>query len=169
MKTFMKPLCLLLSLCCLIALAADTTQATAASVGSTKLIAGSRDSLVLSTETIPEEDGYTVITTTETVSPIAALSTTKTKSASKTYSYYNANNVLCWTYTLNATFMYDGQLVVCSNVSSSAAIYKSNWSLASESCSKQSNTATGSAKFKNATTSKTANLTITCTKNGTIS
>ncbi len=127
----------------------------------------------VSEETIEMEDGsYCVITTTETLVPSITRGTTKTKSANKSYNYYNANNVLSWRYILHGTFMYDDYLVVCSDVSHTIDIPNAkNWIYDEAKRWKSGNTAYGRAVFRLLTTSakKTVNLQISCTKHGVIS
>jgi hypothetical protein len=132
-------------------------------------VSASEETTTVSTEKIVEDDGYIIVTTGYVNSSASTRSTTHSKEAYKEYSYYNGSNVLCWAYTLNATFLYDGTLVVCTDASTSAAIYKSNWSFKNENHYKKSNTAYGSITFKNATNHKDVSLTISCTKNGTVS
>lgn len=133
----------------------------------------SASTTTVSEETIQMEDGsYCIVTTTETVVPSIARGTTHTKNASKSYNYYNANNVLSWKYTLYGTFMYDDYLVVCSDVSHAIDIYHArNWNYDSAKRWKSGNTAYGKAVFRLLTTSatKTVNLEISCTKHGVIS
>lgn len=113
-----------------------------------------------------------MVTTSETVSDIATLATTHTKSAQKKYSYYNAKDVLCWTYTLHGTFKYDGTtLVSCTDSSHEIAIYNNSWSYKGGSHWESGNTAYGKATYhiKLSTASKTVSLKISCSKTGVIS
>jgi hypothetical protein len=162
MKKFTKAVSLLLTLCCIITLTCPAAQVSAAD--------DSSGYTIVSTEKVAQDDGYLLVTIkTPESSGASTRSTTHSKEAIGVYSYYNASNVLCWSYTLNATFLYDGTLVVCTAVSSSAAIYKSNWSFSNESHSKKGNVASGSITFKNQTNHKDVSISITCSKNGTIS
>jgi hypothetical protein len=161
MKKFTKAISVLLTLCCIISLTCQAAQVSAAD--------DSSGYTVVSTEKIAQDDGYLLLTIESPESSGASTrSTTHSKEARGVYSYYNANDVLCWSYTINATFLYDGTLVVCTDVSTSSDIYKSNWSAKNESHYKKSNVASGTITFKNATASKTITLTLTCSKNGTI-
>jgi hypothetical protein len=157
MKKLKKSLSVLLTLCCLISLTFQQPAQASASV--------------ISTEKITQDDGYILVTTitpSEASSAISTCSTTHSKEAMRVYSFYNLSGTLCWSYTLNASFLYDGTLVVCTSVSSSSAIYKSGWSACNESHSKSGATATGSIRFKTSTNHKDVSLSITCSKNGTV-
>lgn len=163
MKKHFKALtCLTLSIC-LMASSLLTSSPVAA------------NSTTVSEETIQMEDGsYCVITTTETIVPSIARGTTHTKTANKSYNYYNANNVLSWKYTLHGTFMYDDYLVVCSDVSHSIDVYNGKYWVYDSGSGKRwksGNTAYGKATFHliGTTTSKTVKLQISCTKHGVIS
>lgn len=170
MKKLFKTFSIIMSICCVACASLQPMAASAAQ--KTQLSTGAN---VISQETMETEDGgYLVVTTTDTTKDtgISTCATTYTRSASKVYNYYNAKNVHCWSFTLNATFKYDKYaLVVCTDVSSSAAVYKSSWSLVSKTHSKQANRATGKATFKLSPSNAIANapLTITCSKMGVIS
>lgn len=161
MKKHFKALtCLTLSICLLASSLLSSSSVTAASATVTE-------------ETVQLEDGgYCVITTTETTVPSVTRGKTHTKTANKSYNYYNASDVLSWKYTLHGTFMYDDYLVVCSDVSHSIDIYNTlNWNYDSAKRWKSGNTAYGKAVFRLISTSatKTVNLNISCTKHGVIS
>ena len=159
-KHFKALFCFALSLCMMASSLLSYTPASA-------------ETTTVSEETIHMEDGsYCVITTTETTVPSTARGKTHTKTANKSYNYYNANNSLSWKYTLYGTFMYDDYLVVCSDVSHSIDIYNiRNWIYDEASRWKSGNTAYGKAVFRLLTTSatKTVKLQISCTKHGVIS
>lgn len=127
----------------------------------------------VSEETIQMEDGsYCIITTTETILPSITRGTTKTKSASKSYNYYNANDKLSWSYTLHGTFMYDDYLVVCSDVSHTIHIVNTTkWIYNEAKRWKSGNTAYGKIVMHliGTTANKTVNLEISCSKHGVIS
>ncbi len=158
MKKHIKALSLLLTICCLASLLLQPLPASAATN-------------IVSEETIKEEDGYTVITTIEEIPENEPYATTHTKKAQKVYCHYNTNDKLCWAYTLNGVFEYDGNLVVCISVSSTVDIYRTAWSLYSEDCDRERNRAYGKAvfKLKPSGVKKPAPLEITCNKLGTIS
>lgn len=172
MRKLMKTLSVLMSVCCMACAALQPANAAAAVKSGNLSVTG--DNIIAQEILEAEDGGHLVITTKDTTpadSGITPYSTTYTKSAAKVYDYRNANNVLCWTFTLNATFKYDkAALVVCTDVSSSADIYKSNWDVVSKTHSKKANQATGKAVFNSpANLHYTAPLTITCDKMGNIS
>lgn len=160
-KHFKSLFCLALSIC----LAASSLLAFAP--------ASAAEATTVSQETTNLDNGdYCVVTLEETTIPSMARYAAKKKAAKKTYKYYNANNVFCWSYTLNATFMYDGTLVVCTDVSHT--IYVENiksWIYDSGKRWKEANSAYGKATFHliGSNANKTVNLKITSTKHGVIS
>ena len=161
MKKFFKALSALTMALCLTATALIPTGTASARTN------------VIAQETIALNDGgYCVVTTSETISDIATIAKTHTKSGQKKYSYYNANDVLCWTYTLHGTFKYDGTtLVSCTDSSHEIAIYKNSWSYSGGSHWESGNTAYGKATYqlKLSTASKTVNLQLSCSKTGVLS
>ena len=166
MKKHFKVLtCITMSICLLVACV--MTESTASAAGA--ISANDTDQK----DTITFDDGsYCIVTTTETTLPSVARGTTHTKQAKKSYKYYNSSDVLCWTYTLHGTFMYDDYLVVCSDVSHSIAIDRpDHWVYDGGKRWKQGNTAYGTATFSliGFSAKKTAKLQISCTKHGVIS
>ena len=112
----------------------------------------SASSKTVTEETINFENGdYCVVKTTEITPDITTLSTTKTKYAAKSHSYYNSLNSLCWVYTLHGTFMYDNStLVVCSDTYHEIDIrHPKKWLYDSGKHWKRANTAYGTATFQN--------------------
>lgn len=101
--------------------------------------------------------------------PISVNSNTVTKSKTKTVSYYNSNNVFCWSYSLTATF----NIKLGSSVtykSSKASLDKMNsWSVVSESHSGSGTKASGTIKMKKNGTTISRTVTIQCDKNGNFS
>ena len=117
-------------------------------------------------EIIQYDDGtYAEITLTQ--SNMTSRSATKT--GSKTYIYKDSSGNVLFTYTLKGSFQYDGSTSKALTCSTGYSIMKSGWSKKSDSCYCSGNKAYGTAKFANSSTSKTVNLTITCSKNGTFS
>lgn len=164
MKKHLKALtCFALSLCLL----------TSSLLTARPVSAESPETTVVSEETVQMEDGsYCIITTTEKIVPSVTRGTTKTKSADKSYNYYNSNNQLSWSYTLHGTFMYDDYLVVCSDVSHTVRVVNTlHWIYKSGKRWKSGNTAYGTATFHliSSTANKTVNLKISCSKHGVIS
>ena len=121
-------------------------------------------------ETIYYEDGsYAEVSVSEEADATAPLATTSIKTASKTYTYYNSKGTARWYYKLTGTFTYNGSTSRATKVAVNYASYTSSWTLKSESHSISGKTVSGSATYKTATREKTANLSISCSKNGTIS
>ncbi len=89
------------------------------------------------------EDGSCIVTTLT----IPNIMTRSSRSGSKTVTY-KENNVALWSYTLNATFTYDGNTSKCTSVSDSYAVYDDNWYKYSSSCNKDGNFASGSITMK---------------------
>ncbi len=130
---------------------------------------------VKTTITRDAEGGYYVETITETsplspygISPYSATAATVDKT--KSISYYNSSNSLCWTYSLTGTFRYiTGFSAVCADSRAKLSIYNSAYSLYSEKHSHSGSTATGTIKMRNKTVIKSKTISITCSKNGTFS
>lgn len=115
-----------------------------------------------------DNDSYIKVTT-QTISPYASGTVTKSKS----YTYYTGDNAQ-WEFTLNGTFTYNGVTSTCTSSNCAVSIYDSHWYLVSKSAGKSGNTATATAtlgyKYLGITTSKgTYDLTLTCDKNGNVS
>lgn len=123
-------------------------------------------------ETIHYDDGsYAEVSLIENDNPgSATVLSTSTKTANKKYTYYNASGTACWYYKVTGTFSYNGSSSKATGVTASRKLYSSSWSYVSESHTYSSNVASGTATFKNSSnTRKRITLTITCSKNGTIS
>ncbi|MBO5163317.1 MAG: hypothetical protein J6B75_02565 [Ruminococcus sp.] len=90
------------------------------------------------------DDGSYIVTTLTLPDGL----TRSSKSASKTATAYDANNNALWAYTVTATFTYDGKTSKCTSVSDSYSIYDNNWYMASHSCTKDGNLASGTATAK---------------------
>lgn len=130
---------------------------------------------VKTTITRDADGGYYVETITETpsvspfsVSPYSSIAATVDKT--KSVSFYNSNNSLCWKYSLTGTFRYiTGFSAVCADASAKLSIYNSAYSLYDEKHSYSGSTATGTIKMRNKTVIKSKTISITCSKNGTFS
>lgn len=107
----------------------------------------------------------------ENRSKIQALSTQKYVSPTRKYNIKNSSGTLLAVYTLNATFTYNGKTVSCTKSSCSTTIKNKNASFTSTSAGKSGSTATGKYTLKIKSTGKTISnsVSITCSKNGTIS
>lgn len=116
------------------------------------------------------DGSYAVIETIAEEPTISAFATTKTKSASRVYTYYNASDEKAWDFTLKGTFSYDGSSSKATAVSTSYNTYISGWKCSSKESSKSGATVTGTAKFKyNYILTKNITLGMKCSASGTIS
>lgn len=124
---------------------------------------------VTTTEVEVYDDGsYAVIATTIEQTDFTLLAT-KTKSASRTYTYYNASDVKAWDFTVKGTFSYDGSTAKATAVSTSYNTYVSGWSLDSRESSKSGAKVTATGKFKYSLMTKSTTIGLKCSASGTIS
>lgn len=87
----------------------------------------------------------------------------------RTYTYYNPLGQKCFSYTLYATFTYNGVTSQTDFCDFSAAIYRQGWDIDAHSEYISGNTAYGNATFTGPEGQvRTANLTLTCDKNGNV-
>lgn len=119
---------------------------------------------------------YAIIQLSETAqsSSNATMAATQTKSGTKGYKFYNANNVLLWDVSITGTFSYSGSTSTCTSVTKSTSIIDGNWKVTAESCSKSSNKALGSFTVKRYTLlipvqTENVSLTLTCSASGVLS
>ena len=99
------------------------------------------------------------------------LFSTKNKTSAKTASIKKASGALIGTFTLNASFSYNGRSSTCIKTSYSSSIKNTKWSFTSRTSSSNGNKAIGSCTIKNSSPgkSKSISITITCSKHGSIS
>lgn len=121
-----------------------------------------------------DDGSYAIITTTVTEDNISSAGlfetmSTKTKKASRTYSYYNKSDKKAWSLTLDAAFSYTGSSSKATSASVTGTTYISGWECISKSASKSGATAKASGKFKYASLTKTKSIGLKCSKNGSIS
>lgn len=116
------------------------------------------------------------ITTELTVdqNPVSTCATTKTTSGSKTVKYRNASGNILWSFTLSASYTYNGSSATCTSVSTSSSINDTAWKLSNITKSKSSNKATGSVTAKEyflgvPFNTVTESLTLTCNASGNLS
>lgn len=104
-------------------------------------------------------------------SGIQTYSTKKYVSPSRKYNITSSSGKLLATFTLNATFTYDGKTASCTKSSYSTKINDRNVSFTSATASKSGSTATGkySLKIKNTGKTLSKSVSLKCSKNGTIS
>lgn len=94
-----------------------------------------------------DDGSYIVTTITELPtfnSGIALMATTTTKTKSKTTDFYNASNVVIWSFTVTGTFTYGNGSSKCTAASSSGTSYSKYWVLKDKRAWKNLNTAYGS-------------------------
>ncbi len=114
-------------------------------------------------ERIEYEDGSYAIITTET-------DHTRAKTADqKVYTYYNSSNQRCFSYTLYATFSYNGVTSAAETVDFGIAIYRRGWDVESHSEYTFGNTAFGRASFSGPNgENRPVNISLTCDKDGNV-
>lgn len=100
---------------------------------------------------------------------LSTLASYKTKSATRTYTYYNAANKKAWTFSLTGTFKYNGSTSSATAASVSSETFVIGWKCDSKSASKSGATAKGTATFKNIVQTKNISIGLKCSANGTIS
>lgn len=117
-----------------------------------------------------EDGSYLVVETQDKISLFASGTVNK----AKTGYYYNNDNELQWSVTLDATFTYTGSSATCTKASTSYKIYDSAWKVKEANATRSGRTATGDflvKKYWLGIITKTVPLTITisCDNNGNIS
>lgn len=114
-------------------------------------------------EVIYNADGsYDVIETKIEISPFA----TDTKTASRTFTH-SENNVKQWTFTLRATFTYNGSTAKATASSCSYEIFNTAWKCVTKDSWTTGATAKASATFKR-TASKEVTIGMKCSPSGEI-
>ena len=129
------------------------------------------------TEILLLENGYYIETIISDVPALSLgnslFSTTKTITKSKTAHYKNAENVILWSISITATFTYNGSTSKCTACSHSSTCPAKSWKIKSISSSKSGNSATTKATATQSLGSTsndfTESVTISCSKNGTVS
>ena len=116
-------------------------------------------------EIVYYEDGSYAIISLQ----IEDVTRSNTKTASKTYKYYNSSNVLQWTFKVTGTFSYNGTSATATEVSTSYTISNNSWTYDHATKSKSGNTVTGQGFFKKVSITHSEVLTIKCSKTGVIS
>lgn len=120
-------------------------------------------------EDFPDGSYAVIETVIEESSGISLFATEKSKSASRTYTYYSSNNKKEWDFTLNGTFSYDGTTAKATAASTSYNIYVSGWKCSNRKAWTTGATAKGSATFTyNSLMPKDVTLGLKCSANGTI-
>ena len=114
-------------------------------------------------ERIDYEDGsYALVTVDRKISR-------STAAESKEYTYFSPTGQKCFTYTLYATFTYDGKTSKADTCYAYVSFYVRGWTCTSHSEYVSNNTAYGSAVFSGPNSvTRNVNLTITCDANGNV-
>ena len=121
-----------------------------------------------------EDGSYIETVIKKTASASSARSTTSTISGKRTLTYRNSDGSTLWSVTVTGTFTYNGSSATCTSSTVSATSYNSNWKISSSSASKSGATANATAtakKYSNGICIKsmTQSISLTCSKNGTLS
>lgn len=121
-------------------------------------------------EIIQLEDGGYVEIYTET-SPARAANTV---TGSRTYTYYDTNNVKSWAAKLTATFAYSGGWYTCTTANCNVTIYDNQWYVISNSTVRSSNNAVTNLTMGLRTAGVTISrpqytIKLTCDNNGNLS
>lgn len=119
-------------------------------------------------------DDYYVETVITDAKPTFSFSTFQSNShaitKTKTTNIKNAKGTVLWSVSITATFTYDGSTSRCISCSPNAKAYASSWAIQSTSSSKSGNSATAVATANYASLKNyTQSVTISCSKNGTVS
>lgn len=117
---------------------------------------------------IQNSDGTYVVITTEIGDEINLRDGRSSRSASKTYTCRSNSGSTLWTFTLNASFSYNGSSSSAQGASTTYSIKNSSWSCEDYNAWCSGNTAYGTGSFSSSTGDRTANLSLTCDKNGNI-
>lgn len=99
---------------------------------------------------------------------------TSSKTASRTYTYYNSNDVEQWRAVLTGSFTYTGSTSSCTSSSCNVTITNTNWYVVSKTASKSGSSATADLtmgkKLLGITVSKKSiSMKLTCDANGNLS
>ena len=100
------------------------------------------------------------------ISPIAS---TKSTTAVRNSTKYNAAGQICWTFSLTATFQYNGTTSKATAASCIYTIHQNGWSCKNKTSPCSGNTAKGSATFKYLTATSSTTIGLKCSASGAIS
>ena len=116
-------------------------------------------------ERIDYADGsYAIITT------VTGGITRGTVDDHKIYTYYDSNDDRCFSYTLYATFRYDGRSSEADTCSAKASLYATGWDISSHSEWTSGDTAYGRAVFTDPDGGRhSVSLSLTCDEDGNVS
>ncbi len=123
---------------------------------------------VIETEVQHFADGSYAVIETVIENRVSLFATPSTKTAHRTYTYYNDAGKSAWDFTLTGTFSYDQKTAKATAASTSYNIYVSGWKCASKDSWTTGATAKGKGTFKYLTLTKNVELGLKCSPNGTI-
>ncbi len=92
-----------------------------------------------------EDGSYVIISIESSMGDKEFSVATTSTTATKTYKYYNADNVAQWYVAVTGTFNYGDGMSRCIRSSVSAESYSSNWEIAEKTASKSLHTAMATA------------------------
>ena len=115
------------------------------------------------------DGSYIVSTVTEEKANTSSYAAAQTKSGSKTSTVYSATGASLYSITVHGTFSYNGSSATAKSSSYSHTEESPLWSFSSGSSSLSGATAMASGTFKSALTSKTLNVSLSCSASGTLS
>lgn len=163
-KIFLRIICSLFALLIIISANVSLAEATT----------NTQDSRIISDYIEVLEDGsYYHITVIE--DSVSSSRATQTISGSKHMTYYDADNIAQWKFTVHGTFQFiPGSSAGCASSSYSVDIYDSSWKNTAASAYASGNHAIGDATFKKyvlsiPTQTENVSITLTCTAYGTLS
>ncbi len=118
-------------------------------------------------------DGSYAITTLENVS-VSITRATSTKSGKKHVDFYDSDDELQWTVTVQGTFTYNGSTSTCTNSEVSYSVSDSKWKVKEAVASKSGSSAVGDFVFKRyalliPVQTESVHMTLTCSADGTLS
>ena len=118
-------------------------------------------------------NGSYAITTLENVS-VSITRATSTKSGKKHVDFYNSDDELQWTVTVQGTFTYTGSSAICTSSSVSYSVADDAWKVKEAVASKSGNSAIGDFVVKRYVLlipyqTENVNVVLTCSANGTLS
>ncbi|MCQ4638427.1 hypothetical protein NE619_16980 [Anaerovorax odorimutans] len=117
------------------------------------------------------DDGSYATIETAIEQSITPYSTTKKKSATRTYTYYNASKKRAWSFSLKGTFQYNGKTAKAISSSPSSQIFISGWKCTSKRSIESGSSVKGYGTFtyKSLTKHVPSPFGLKCSANGTIS
>lgn len=120
-----------------------------------------------------DDNSYFKTDTYMDLSDIATYSSSKTRTGSKTKTYYSSDDKKLWSITVTGTFTYNGSSSKCTSCSGTKSTYSDSWKVDITSKSKSGNTslvkAVGKLYFKNhVVKSISQEVSLKCKPNGTL-